>query len=187
MQGTDCLMQISKTNTDILILEPKVFKDERGFFLESFNQKDFSEVIGQEFLFVQDNHSRSKKNVLRGLHYQLPKPQGKLVRVVAGEVFDVGVDLRKSSPTFGQWTGINLKADKLQLVWIPPGFAHGFLVLSDTADFFYKTTDYYDAKAEHCLKWDDLKVGIEWPTTVSPEVSLKDQQGQTFDTLRYFP
>ena len=162
---------------DVLIIEPKVFGDERGFFFESFNQLRFEEVAGVRCNFVQDNHSRSTRNVLRGLHYQIRQPQGKLVRVVAGEVFDVAVDIRKSSPTFGRWVGTRLSADNKRQLWIPPGFAHGFLVLSDTAEFLYKTTDYWAQEHERCLRWNDPAIGVEWPADASPQLSAKDRAG----------
>ena len=162
---------------DVLIIEPKVFGDERGFFFESFNQLRFEEVAGVRCNFVQDNHSRSTRNVLRGLHYQVRQPQGKLVRVVAGEVFDVAVDIRKSSPTFGRWVGTRLSADNKRQLWIPPGFAHGFLVLSDTAEFLYKTTDYWAQEHERCLRWNDPAIGVEWPADASPQLSAKDRAG----------
>jgi len=166
---------------DVLVIEPKVFGDERGFFFESFNQKAFNEAVGHEVVFVQDNHSRSLKNVLRGLHYQLPpKAQGKLVRVIQGEVFDVAVDIRKESATFGKWVGEILSAENKKQLWIPPGFAHGFLTLSDTADFLYKTTDYYAPELERCIRWDDPVLGIEWPGAVDAMVSDKDRCGSTF-------
>ena len=149
---------------EVLILEPKVFGDERGFFMESFNQKLFDEAVGREIVFVQDNHSRSSKNVLRGLHYQLPPhSQGKLVRVTSGGVLDVAVDLRKSSATFGQWASAELTGSNHRMMWIPPGFAHGFLVLTESADFLYKTTDYYAPQCEAALRWDDPNVAIPWP------------------------
>lgn len=153
---------------DVVLIKPKVFGDDRGFFFESFNQAQFEKAIGRHTNFVQDNHSRSTKNVLRGLHYQIQQPQGKLVRVVQGEVFDVAVDLRKSSPTFGQWVGEILSAENKRQVWIPEGFAHGFVVLSDTAEFLYKTTDYYAPAFERCLAWNDPAVGIHWPAGDSP-------------------
>ena len=163
---------------DVLIIEPKVFGDARGFFFESFNQKVFNEATGLQAGFVQDNHSRSAKGVLRGLHYQLQQPQGKLVRVVRGAVFDVAVDIRKSSPTWGQWTGIELSEDNHRQFWVPPGFAHGFVVLSDSADFLYKTTDYYLPAAERCIAWDDPHIGIQWPALGSaPQLSVKDRAG----------
>lgn len=180
------LLRIVTTNTSVLLLEPKVYSDGRGFFFESYNRKLLAEATGVKEPFVQDNHSRSKKGVLRGLHYQLPHAQGKLARVVTGAVFDVAVDMRRSSPTFGQWTGLHLVAEKEQLVWIPPGFAHGFVVLSDHADFLYKTTDYYDADAEHCLKWNDPVIGIRWPINFEPIMSFKDAHGKPFNTLPYF-
>lgn len=180
------LLKVITTNTDVLLLEPKVFSDARGFFFESYNRKVLAEVTGIKDPFVQDNHSRSRRGVLRGLHYQLPKPQGKLVRVVTGAVYDVAVDMRRSSHTFGHWTGLHLIAEKEQLVWIPPGFAHGFIVLSDTADFLYKTTEYYDSVSEHCLKWNDSQVGIRWPFDFEPIMSFKDAHGKPFNTLPYY-
>lgn len=162
---------------DVLIIEPKVFGDERGFFLESYNQRAFSQATGLDVQFVQDNHSRSARGVLRGLHYQLQQPQGKLVRVVQGEVFDVAVDLRKSSPTFGQWVGETLSADNKRQLWIPQGFAHGFVVLSETAEFLYKTTDYYAPAHERCIAWNDPTIGIVWPQGLQPQLSAKDQAG----------
>lgn len=161
---------------DVKIIEPRVFGDDRGFFFESFNQKKFDDAIGREVNFVQDNHSRSARGVLRGLHYQLPpNPQGKLVRVVAGEVLDVAVDIRKTSSTFGQWVGITLSAENKRQLWIPEGFAHGFLVLSDSAEFLYKTTDYWRKDLERSIAWDDPSIGIEWPAGFSPVLSDKDQ------------
>ena len=161
---------------DVLLLEPKVFGDERGFFMESFNQKAFDIAVGQEVSFVQDNHSRSAKGVLRGLHYQLPPhAQGKLVRVTLGSVFDVAVDIRHGSPTFGKWVGMELSGANHKQLWIPPGLAHGFLVLSDSADFLYKTTAYYEPKAEQSLLWNDPELGIAWPATAAaPVLSAKD-------------
>lgn len=168
---------IATTIPEVLILEPRIFGDARGFFLESFNAGTFNTCTGLDVQFVQDNHSRSAKGVLRGLHYQMQQPQGKLVRVVQGEVFDVAVDMRQHSPTFGQWSGVHLSAANHRQLWIPAGFAHGFVVLSDTADFLYKTTDYYAPQHEACLKWDDPTVGIEWPLNTTPSLSTKDQQG----------
>jgi len=162
---------------DVVLIEPKVFGDERGFFFESFNQAQFDKAIGKSVQFVQDNHSRSVKNVLRGLHYQIQQPQGKLVRVVQGEVFDVAVDLRKSSPTFGQWVGEILSSDNKRQVWIPEGFAHGFVVMSETAEFLYKTTDYYAPANERCIVWNDPGIGISWPNDFQPQLSAKDQAG----------
>lgn len=162
---------------DVVLLEPKVFGDERGFFFESFNQQIFEAAIGRRVNFVQDNHSCSAKGVLRGLHYQLQQPQGKLVRVVAGEVFDVVVDIRKSSPTFGQWVGTYLSAKNKHQLWVPEGFAHGFVVLSDTAEFLYKTTNYYAPAHERCIRWDDPTLAIHWPINEPPELSVKDLQG----------
>lgn len=162
---------------DVVLIEPKVFGDERGFFFESFNQAQFDKAIGKSVQFVQDNHSRSVKNVLRGLHYQIQQPQGKLVRVVQGEVFDVAVDLRKSSPTFGQWVGEILSSDNKRQVWIPEGFAHGFVVMSETAEFLYKTTDYYAPAFERCIAWNDPAICISWPNGLQPQLSAKDQAG----------
>ncbi len=171
---------------DVVLIKPKVFGDDRGFFFESFNQAQFEKAIGRHTNFVQDNHSRSTKNVLRGLHYQIQQPQGKLVRVVQGEVFDVAVDLRKSSPTFGQWVGEILSAENKRQVWIPEGFAHGFVVLSDTAEFLYKTTDYYAPAFERCLAWNDPAVGIHWPAGLVPQLSAKDQQGAPLANAEVF-
>jgi len=170
---------------DALIIEPKVFGDERGFFFESFNKKTFEEATGVKANFVQDNHSLSSRGVLRGLHYQIKQPQGKLVRVVAGEVFDVVVDLRKSSSTFGQWAGVVLSAENKRQFWIPEGFAHGFLVLSDEAEFLYKTTDYYAPEFERCIKWNDEDLAIEWPNT-DVKVSEKDANGDSFKQADLF-
>ena len=163
---------------DVVLIEPKVFGDDRGFFMESFNQRAFNEATGTDYQFVQDNHSRSSKGVLRGLHYQIQQPQGKLVRVAQGAVFDVAVDIRKSSPTFGQWVGVELSADNHRQLWVPPGFAHGFVVLSETAEFLYKTSDYYAPEYERCIAWNDPVIGIEWPPLAqAPLLSAKDQQG----------
>lgn len=164
---------------EVLILEPKVFGDERGFFYESFNQKKFAELTGFDGQFVQDNHSLSAKNVLRGLHYQIRQAQGKLVRVISGEVFDVAVDLRKGSPHFGRWTGVVLSAANKRQLWIPPGFAHGFVVTSDSAEFLYKTTDYWAPEHERCLRWDDPALAIDWPLSGAPVMAAKDMQGCT--------
>jgi dTDP-4-dehydrorhamnose 3,5-epimerase len=168
---------------DVLIIEPKVFGDERGFFLESFNQKAFNEATGLDVTFVQDNHSRSAKGVLRGLHYQLPPhAQGKLVRVVRGAVFDVAVDIRQGSPTFGRWTGTELSEENHRQLWVPPGFGHGFLVLSDSADFLYKTTDYYAPQHERCIRWNDGVLDVAWPLEGRiPTVSVKDAAAADFD------
>lgn len=160
---------------EIKIIEPKVFGDERGFFLETFQAKKYQAVIGENLSFVQDNHSRSSKGVLRGLHFQKTKPQGKLVRVVTGEVFDVAVDIRKGSPTFGKWEGVLLSGDNKRQFWVPPGFAHGFVVLSDTADFEYKCTDFYDPNDEGAIKWDDPDIAIDWPFDFEPSLSAKDE------------
>ncbi len=165
---------------EVCLIEPKVFGDDRGFFFESYNQRQFNEAIGREVLFVQDNHSRSAKNVLRGLHYQIIQPQGKLVRVVLGEVFDVAVDIRRSSPTFGQWVGQKLSAENKKQMWIPEGFAHGFVTLSDHAEFLYKTTDYYAPEHERCIRWDDPELDIKWPLVGKPQVSDKDYAASSF-------
>ena len=159
---------------EVLIIEPKVFGDARGFFYESFNQKAFNQATGLNLNFVQDNHSRSAKGVLRGLHYQVQQPQGKLVRVVRGAVFDVAVDIRKSSPTFGKWIGIELSEDNHRQLWVPPGFAHGFMVTSESADFLYKTTDYYAPEHERCIRWNDPDLAIAWPPNLTPLLSAKD-------------
>ena len=182
-------MKITPTAiADVLILEPRVFGDERGFFMESFNQKAFDEAVGHAVHFVQDNHSRSSKGVLRGLHYQIQQPQGKLVRVTRGSVFDVAVDIRRGSPTFGQWAGVELSESNHRQFWVPAGFAHGFLVLSDSADFLYKTTDYYAPAHERSLAWNDPALGIEWPDVgMAPVLSGKDaaalklSQAEVFD------
>ncbi|MGD9709416.1 MAG: dTDP-4-dehydrorhamnose 3,5-epimerase [Halothiobacillaceae bacterium] len=171
---------------EVLILEPKVFGDARGFFMESYNAKTFREASGLDVNFVQDNHSRSAKGVLRGLHYQLQQPQGKLVRVVRGAVFDVAVDVRKSSMTFGQWVGVELSEDNHRELWVPEGFAHGFLVLSDSADFLYKTTDYYAPEHERCIAWNDPSIGIRWPLDLPPLLSLKDQMGASLMDAEVF-
>ncbi|HRL97899.1 MAG TPA: dTDP-4-dehydrorhamnose 3,5-epimerase [Acidovorax sp.] len=165
---------------DVVLIEPKVFGDARGFFFESFNQQAFNEATGTNHAFVQDNHSRSTQGVLRGLHYQIQQPQGKLVRVVRGAVFDVAVDIRKSSPTFGHWVGAELSEDNQHQLWVPPGFAHGFVVLSESADFLYKTTDYYSPEHERCIRWDDPQLAISWPTLdVAIQLSAKDQAGRS--------
>jgi dTDP-4-dehydrorhamnose 3,5-epimerase len=171
---------------DVVLIEPKVFGDERGFFFESFNQGQFDAVIGRRVAFVQDNHSRSVKNVLRGLHYQIQQPQGKLVRVVQGEVFDVAVDLRRSSPTFGRWVGELLSAENKKQLWVPEGFAHGFVVLSDAAEFLYKTTAYYAPAHERCVAWDDAAIGIKWPTGITPKLSTKDAVGLSLAQAEVF-
>lgn len=163
---------------DVLLIEPRVFGDARGFFFESFNQRAFAQATGVDATFVQDNHSLSAHGVLRGLHYQIRQPQGKLVRVVAGEVFDVAVDLRRSSATFGKWVGAVLSAQNKTQMWVPPGFAHGFVVLSDAAEFLYKTTDYYAPEHEHCIAWNDPTLAIAWPTLAqAPALSGKDAAG----------
>lgn len=173
---------------DVVLLEPKVFGDERGFFFESFNARRFEEAIGHSVDFVQDNHSKSSQGVLRGLHYQIQHAQGKLVRVVQGEVFDVAVDMRKSSPTYGQWVGEVLSAENKRQLWVPAGFAHGFVTLSDSAEFLYKTTDYYMPAFERCVRWDDPALGIDWrlPAGLSPTVSAKDMVGAAFGEAEAF-
>jgi len=170
----------------VILIEPAVFGDERGFFFESFNQRRFDELVGRPVTFVQDNHSRSAQHVLRGLHYQIRQPQGKLVRVVQGEVFDVAVDLRRSSPHFGQWVGAVLSADNKHQLWIPEGFAHGFVVLSERAEFLYKTTDYYAPDAERCILWNDKDLAIDWPFNGEPSLSAKDARGASFKAAEVF-
>ena len=171
-------MQIVKTVIpDVLILEPKVFADDRGFFFESFNQQTFQKLTGVKAHFVQDNHSKSAANVLRGLHYQIEQAQGKLVRVTAGEVFDVVVDIRRQSATFGKWVGVLLTAENKRQMWVPPGFAHGFFVMRDDTEYLYNVTDYYAPQHERCIRWDDPAIGIEWPITQAPILSGKDQLG----------
>jgi dTDP-4-dehydrorhamnose 3,5-epimerase len=180
-------MKTSETGIPgLLILEPKVFGDARGFFFESFNQKQFETLVGVKKTFVQDNHSSSGRNVLRGLHYQIRQPQGKLVRVVSGEVFDVAVDIRRSSPTFGKWFGTHLSADNKQMLWIPEGFAHGFMVLSDNAEFLYKTTDYWAPEHERCIIWNDADLAIDWPLEGEPMLSAKDAAGKLFKDAEAF-
>jgi len=171
---------------DVLVLEPKVFGDARGFFFESFNARDFREVTGLNVDFVQDNHSKSAKGVLRGLHYQIQNPQGKLVRVVQGAVFDVAVDLRASSPTFGQWVGQVLDGENHKQLWIPPGFAHGFVVLSESAEFLYKTTDYWYPEHERSLLWNDPTVAVAWPIDFAPQLAAKDAAGKLFGEAETF-
>ena len=171
----------------VKLVTPKKYRDARGFFFESFNRKRFAELTGRDVDFVQDNHSRSAQNVLRGLHYQIKQPQGKLVRVCAGEVFDVAVDLRRSSPTFGRWEGVILSAENMRQLWIPPGFAHGFVVLSESAEFLYKTTDYWAPEFERCIRWDDPDIGIQWPIDFTPALSGKDAKGVAFSAAEMFP
>ncbi|MFS2160637.1 dTDP-4-dehydrorhamnose 3,5-epimerase [Pseudomonas sp. Pseusp122] len=172
---------------EVLIIEPKVFGDARGFFYESFNAKTFAQATGISTEFVQDNHSRSQKGVLRGLHYQIENAQGKLVRVTAGEVLDIAVDIRRSSRTFGQWVGVRLSAENHRQLWVPEGFAHGFVVLSDYAEFLYKTTDYYTPAAERCIRWDDPTLAIDWQLDQAPLLSGKDQQGSDLNDADLFP
>ena len=180
-------MQVVQTAIpDVLILEPKIFGDDRGFFFESFNQQTFQNLTGVKAKFVQDNHSKSAANVLRGLHYQIEQAQGKLVRVTAGEVFDVAVDIRRQSATFGRWVGVLLSAENKRQMWIPPGFAHGFVVLKDNTEFLYKTTDYYAPQYERCIRWDDSAIGIEWPIRESPILSAKDQHGLPLSKAEVF-
>lgn len=184
-------MQATSTRLpEVLLIEPRVFGDARGFFLESWNQRDFDACAQGPVRFVQDNHSRSARGVLRGLHYQLTQPQGKLVRVVQGRVFDVAVDMRKSSPRLGQWVGVELSSDNHRQLWVPPGFAHGFVVLSDSADFLYKTTDYYQPSDERALAWDDPHVGIEWPLHEIGDaltLSAKDQAAPRWESAEIYP
>lgn len=180
-------MKIIKTIIpDVLIIEPKIFGDDRGFFFESFNQARFEEAISCKINFVQDNHSKSVKNVLRGLHYQIQQPQGKLLRVVEGEVFDVAVDIRKSSSTFGRWVGVKLSAENKRQLWVPEGFAHGFLTLSETAVFLYKTTNYYAPQFERCIIWNDASLNIDWPLQGLPILSQKDIQGEELKYIEVF-
>ncbi|MDB5961514.1 MAG: rfbC [Massilia sp.] len=180
-------MQIIPTSiADVVILEPTVFGDERGFFFESFNERKFRELTGVDAAFVQDNHSKSAKGVLRGLHYQLQQTQGKLVRVVAGAVFDVAVDIRKSSPTFGKWVGVELSSDNKRQLWVPPGFAHGFVTISENAEFLYKTTDYYAPEYERAILWNDPAIGIDWPLDEAPQLSGKDKAGKLLADAEVF-
>ncbi|RZU47282.1 dTDP-4-dehydrorhamnose 3,5-epimerase [Fluviicoccus keumensis] len=172
---------------DLLLIEPRLFGDDRGFFMESFNEARFAALTGCDVRFVQDNHSRSSRHVLRGLHYQIRQPQGKLVRVVAGEVLDVAVDLRRSSPTFGRWAGFRLSAENHRQLWLPPGFAHGFVVLSPSADFLYKTTDYYAPEHERTIRWDDPDLAIDWGLSVAPALSGKDAAAAWFRDAEVFP
>ncbi len=181
---------MQRVNTDlsgVIVLEPKVFGDERGFFFESFNARRFADATGLQREFVQDNHSRSQRGVLRGLHYQVQQAQGKLVRVTAGEVYDVAVDLRRSSPTFGRWMGVHLSAENKRQLWVPEGFAHGFVVLSEFAEFLYKTTEYYAPEHERCIRWDDPTLAIDWPLQEAPHLSAKDQAGVSFSDAQVFP
>jgi dTDP-4-dehydrorhamnose 3,5-epimerase len=172
---------------EVVLFTPKVFGDERGFFLESFSEREFAEATGLDYRFVQDNHSKSVKGVLRGLHYQLPPhAQGKLVRVVQGAVFDVAVDIRKSSPNFGKWVGAMLSADNKQQLWIPPGFAHGFVTLTDTAEFLYKTTVFYAPQSERCIAWDEPSIGVDWHYAETPQLSAKDLQGAALANAEVF-
>lgn len=176
------MQAIPQSIPEVILFEPKVFGDDRGFFFESFNQRQFEAAVGRPVTFVQDNHSRSSRHVLRGLHYQIQQAQGKLVRVVQGEVFDVAVDIRRSSPTFGRWVGAHLSADNKRQLWVPEGFAHGFLVLSESAEFLYKTTNYYAPEYDRCIVWNDPDIGIGWPGEVQPLLSGKDQAGRSLKT-----
>jgi dTDP-4-dehydrorhamnose 3,5-epimerase len=171
---------------EVLIIEPKVFGDARGFFFESFNQRAFAQATGLDLNFVQDNHSRGSRAVLRGLHYQIQQPQGKLVRVVRGAVFDVAVDVRRSSPNFGRWVGVELSEDNQRQLWVPPGFAHGFVVTSESADFLYKATDYYAPEHERCIVWNDPAIGIDWPLQTELQLSAKDKLGLTLAQAEVF-
>jgi dTDP-4-dehydrorhamnose 3,5-epimerase len=181
-------MEVKTTSVPgVLVIDPKAFGDERGFFYESFNERRFTELTGVTAKFVQDNHSKSGKNVVRGLHYQIRQPQGKLVRVVAGEIFDVAVEIRKSSPHFGRWVGMTLSADNRRQVWIPPGFAHGFVVTSESAEVLYKTTDYWAPEHERCILWNDPDIGIDWPINTAPLLSPKDRSGKRLIEAEVFP
>ncbi|MBD2613722.1 MAG: dTDP-4-dehydrorhamnose 3,5-epimerase [Nostoc sp. ZfuVER08] len=180
-------MSITHTKIlEVIQIEPKVFADDRGFFFEAYNQQKFTQETGVSANFVQDNHSFSKQNVLRGLHYQIQQPQGKLVRVIAGTIFDVAVDIRKSSPTFGKWVGYELSAENKRLLWIPIGFAHGFLVLSETAEVLYKTTDYYAPQGDRTILWNDPDIAIDWPLSATPILSAKDEAGKSLKTAEIF-
>lgn len=180
------MITIKLTIPDVIVFEPKVFGDTRGYFFESFNSQVFEESTGLKRTFVQDNQSRSVRHVLRGLHYQVGKPQGKLVRVVSGEIFDVAVDIRRSSSTFGQWVGIRLTAENKKQLWIPEGFAHGFITLSETAEVLYKTTEYYSPADERCIAWNDKSLNIQWPCEVAPTLSMKDAKGMSFQDAEVF-
>jgi len=181
-------MQVIRTAIpEVLLIEPKVFGDDRGFFYESYNERAFADATGLRVHFVQDNHSRSARNVLRGLHYQVREPQGKLLRVTAGEIYDVAVDIRRSSPTFGKWAGVALSAVNRQMCWIPAGFAHGFLVTSDHAEVQYKTTDYYAPEHERCIVWNDRDLAISWPLAGAPILSQKDRNGLSLKQAELFP
>ncbi len=188
MAGSGKIQVTTTAIHDVLVIEPKVFGDERGWFTESFNAKDFTEATGLNVDFVQDNHSFSRQWTLRGLHYQMEKSQGKLVRVVAGSVFDVAVDIRKNSPTYGKWVGVELSAENYKQMWMPAGLAHGFLVLSETAEFLYKTTDYYHPQSEACLAWNDPHLAIQWPLPqgIAPNMNTKDSAGLAWDIAPKF-
>ena len=181
-------MKVERTAIpEVLVLEPKVFGDPRGFFLEPYNKRTFREATGLDVEFVQDNHSRSKRGVLRGLHYQIGQPQGKLIRVLSGRIFDVAVDLRRSSPSFGKWVGMELDSESMRMLWIPPGFAHGFAVLSEAADIFYKATDYYAPQHERTLRWNDPQLAIGWPLSGEPTLSDKDRRGASLADADTYP
>ncbi len=171
---------------EVFIIEPAVFGDARGFFFESYNEKKFREITGVEANFVQDNHTRSGSNVVRGLHYQITNPQGKLVRVISGEIYDVVVDIRKNSPTFGKWVGATLSAENRRMLWVPPKFAHGFMVTADHAEVLYKTTDYWMPEHERAIRWDDAEIGINWPLSIEPVLSKKDAEAKTFREADFF-
>ncbi|AKJ69018.1 dTDP-4-dehydrorhamnose 3,5-epimerase [Pandoraea thiooxydans] len=180
-------MKVTPTKIpEVLVIEPQIFGDDRGFFFESFNQKKFEEAVGRSVQFVQDNHSKSSRGVLRGLHYQIKQPQGKLVRVIVGEVFDVAVDLRKKSPTFGQWVGEYISAENKKQLWIPEGFAHGFVVTSEYAEFLYKTSEYWNSKYERAIAWNDPALGISWPMKKGLRLSEKDLAAESFDSAEIF-
>ena len=182
------MLKVTPTSLpEVLVIEPRVFGDDRGFFFESYNRAAFAKATGLELDFVQDNHSRSVQGVLRGMHYQIRQPQGKLVRIVSGRVFDVAVDMRRSSPRMGRWAGVELSAENKKQLWIPPGFAHGFLVLSESADFLYKTTDYYAPEHERCVIWSDPDIGIRWPLEGQPTLAPKDQAGKALKEAETFP
>jgi dTDP-4-dehydrorhamnose 3,5-epimerase len=181
-------MEIIRTAMpEVLLIKPRVFEDDRGYFFEGHNEREFEARTGMAERFVQDNYSRSRKNVLRGLHYQKPQPQGKLIRLLAGEIYDVAVDIRRGTANFGKWVGIRVCAESRLSVWIPAGFAHGYLVLSDYADVCYKTTDYYAPQHEHCIRWDDPQLAIDWPLSGSPELSAKDEHGKSLEDAELFP
>lgn len=181
------MVRVTETTlSGLLVIEPQVWGDERGFFFESYNQRQFEQLTGLQKTFVQDNHSRSVRNVLRGLHYQIKQPQGKLVRAVAGDIYDIAVDIRRSSPTFGQWFGLHMSAENKKMLWIPEGFAHGFVVLSEHAEFLYKTTDYWAPEHERCIRWDDPDLAIDWKVDGKPILSAKDRAGASLRDAEVF-